>query len=1089
MSAPWSLELDEALARPAAGGNTSLWSELAAKDDLNEQRPCQDPDVVAREIEDKPEHYFVLKNPRSKSYLRLSPDEYSLWQRMDGGRTVTELIVEHFVRSGAFSRNLVMQLVNNLLAHHMLAEKPVYVWSHIRGQLGKRSWLTRATLPARALLTQQLRIPGIDTVISGLYRAVGWLFFTRPVQVLIVLVCLAGFVAFNLVVQNPSYAMFTQVQPSELVALWLAAILPVVIHEVGHALTVKHYGRQINAGGLMLYFGLPAAYVDTTDIWLEGRRARINVTWNGPYTGLLIGGLCALFMWLVPQSPANPFLFKMAGVAYLTVLINLNPFLKYDGYYIMTDALRIPFLRERSLAFLRRGLLGKITSRARLTRDEWIFVVFGILSLVWTAYALSLAYTFWQTRLSSSMGVLLGSGYSILTKVLFLLSAGAILSFLILLALGLVRLLSNLLTRFVRGGGLQRHAQLALSGLVLSLLVGLGAAYAVDIYRGWIVILVVSGLALFTLAAFLRFSRAYYFSNRWLAQGVLSLSLLSLALVPLAEELLPTGSAHGANLILAAIAFASLAGFLFVLPALHELKLRQVIIGIVMAAVLAGLLGGLFWRVGGQSALQNSFSLVVLMAPMGMVATCLWFSLRGGSRPPGLALIYLGVLVAAVAFELARYIPRYWSLGVLIACAGYWHFVLARLPKLSKIEAGLSPDKRAAIGTSAMILVRRVISQVYFESGRGGIQSFGKSFTAYMRGLGLDLSIAGNQFKDGELVKRATFDLTEIYGLAFDKLFELLKERYGDGYSRRIISLGIDLIPWQYREVIGELILERRAWGKQVNREKGDAKAARIRLLDRVPIFVNATFEDLEPIADMLTRQELAAREVIIRQGDQGNRFYIIERGKVQVWQKREDGLEEIVNSLGPGQSFGETALVTDQPRNATLVAETPTVLLSLGREDFDALVREHVEFAQNLKINLTNGWILRNMPIFDEMSAYDLVFLTNRLKPEDFKAGQTIIQQDDPGDKFYVIESGELAVYHASGENAVQVDHLSAGDYFGETALIYDTPRNASVVTLTDSSLLSLHRDDFTSMLDNFGNMRQVLERTSTRRVKNIDQ
>ena len=76
------------------------------------------------------------------------------------------------------------------------------------------------------------------------------------------------------------------------------------------------------------------------------------------------------------------------------------------------------------IAFLRHGLLGRILSRTRLSRDEWIFVIFGVLSVVWTAYALSLALTFWQTRLSTSLQVLLGSNYGILTKVLVLLSAG-----------------------------------------------------------------------------------------------------------------------------------------------------------------------------------------------------------------------------------------------------------------------------------------------------------------------------------------------------------------------------------------------------------------------------------------------------------------------------------------------------------------------------------------------------------------------------------------------------------------------------------------------------------------------------------------
>jgi putative peptide zinc metalloprotease protein len=84
---------------------------------------------------------------------------------------------------------------------------------------------------------------------------------------------------------------------------------------MGHALTVKHFGREVPKGGVMLYFGMPAAFVETTDIWLEPKRARLAVTWNGPYTGLIIGGLAAIFIYLYPSASINSFLFKMLGVA------------------------------------------------------------------------------------------------------------------------------------------------------------------------------------------------------------------------------------------------------------------------------------------------------------------------------------------------------------------------------------------------------------------------------------------------------------------------------------------------------------------------------------------------------------------------------------------------------------------------------------------------------------------------------------------------------------------------------------------------------------------------------------------------------
>ena len=62
--------------------------------------------------------------------------------------------------------------------------------------------------------------------------------------------------------------------------------------EMAHAFTTKHYGRKVRRGGLLVYFGNLAFFVDTMDIWMEPKKARMAVSWAGPYSGLLVGSLC-----------------------------------------------------------------------------------------------------------------------------------------------------------------------------------------------------------------------------------------------------------------------------------------------------------------------------------------------------------------------------------------------------------------------------------------------------------------------------------------------------------------------------------------------------------------------------------------------------------------------------------------------------------------------------------------------------------------------------------------------------------------------------------------------------------------------------
>jgi hypothetical protein len=90
-------------------------------------------------------------------------------------------------------------------------------------------------------LTQRLNINGIDRWITKLYKLIGWLFFNRLTIVLFTLISIIGFIAYTRLISDPTYVLRRQLIIG-LATLWILSILPVIIHELGHALTVKHYG-------------------------------------------------------------------------------------------------------------------------------------------------------------------------------------------------------------------------------------------------------------------------------------------------------------------------------------------------------------------------------------------------------------------------------------------------------------------------------------------------------------------------------------------------------------------------------------------------------------------------------------------------------------------------------------------------------------------------------------------------------------------------------------------------------------------------------------------------------------------------------
>jgi CRP-like cAMP-binding protein len=107
-----------------------------------------------------------------------------------------------------------------------------------------------------------------------------------------------------------------------------------------------------------------------------------------------------------------------------------------------------------------------------------------------------------------------------------------------------------------------------------------------------------------------------------------------------------------------------------------------------------------------------------------------------------------------------------------------------------------------------------------------------------------------------------------------------------------------------------------------------------VEFLQKVECFRGLTVGTLASVADKMWSEEHPAGETIIRQGEPGKTFYVVRKGEVEVLREKE-GRSEVVVRLGEGSSFGEEALLTGNPRNATVRTTKPTLLYVLGDEDF----------------------------------------------------------------------------------------------------------------------------------------------------------
>jgi len=210
--------------------------------------------------------------------------------------------------------------------------------------------------------------------------------------------------------------------------------------------------------------------------------------------------------------------------------------------------------------------------------------------------------------------------------------------------------------------------------------------------------------------------------------------------------------------------------------------------------------------------------------------------------------------------------------------------------------------------------------------------------------------------------------------------------------------------------------------------------------------------------------RDVEAGAVIITQGDVGDNFYVIENGCYDILVNGNK-----VATFGDGttnMSFGELALLFNSPRAATVVSSTPGRLWWLGRLTFRSLVAtsSHEEHGR-IKAALSRG-LLAGLDVEQTERVADAA---TRVR---FNDGDQIIRRGTEGSVFYVILEGEVLCTNIGGGQSDNV--LSAGDYFGERALLKKEPRAADVFARGPTDLVALEREDFESLL---GGLRSVLE------------
>jgi putative peptide zinc metalloprotease protein len=207
--------------------------------------------------------------------------------------------------------------------------------------------------------------------------------------------------------------------------VWLGAawLLLKVLHEFSHALACKYHGAEVRELGLIFVLFAPMAYVDVTPSWgLRSRWQRLHVAAAGMWTELTVAAI-AVLVWSQTASPQVAHrlhnVIVLAGVT--TLLFNLNPLMRFDGYYMLCDALGLPNLASRGAEALRQLGLAWVfglrpEGRIETGAARWLAPAYGLAAALWrivvTAGLILAAAVMFQGAgvLLSAIGVLLSCG-------------------------------------------------------------------------------------------------------------------------------------------------------------------------------------------------------------------------------------------------------------------------------------------------------------------------------------------------------------------------------------------------------------------------------------------------------------------------------------------------------------------------------------------------------------------------------------------------------------------------------------------------------------------------------------------------------
>lgn len=318
------------------------------------------PDLVVERIIYGDAAWHVVKDPVGLNYYRLQPEQYAVWELLDGERSLEEIrdSLQADFPTAHVTLLDVQVLVTDLHEKGLATTERLGQGEPLQRRARENFWKkSRETL----LNPLFLQLPGWDpdSLLTRLLPLVRWM-FSRGALGAAVLFVIASWVFLAMRFDDvqrrlPEFHQFFAW--SNLFLLWMTMGGSKILHEFGHGLTCKFFGRECHSMGVMLLVFSPTLYCDVTDSWMiKSKWPRIAIGAAGMCVEVVLAAVAIFVWWNTKPGLVNHLCLNLFFVSTVTtVIFNANPLLRFDGYYMLADWLEIPNLRQKASRMLQKA--------------------------------------------------------------------------------------------------------------------------------------------------------------------------------------------------------------------------------------------------------------------------------------------------------------------------------------------------------------------------------------------------------------------------------------------------------------------------------------------------------------------------------------------------------------------------------------------------------------------------------------------------------------------------------------------------------------------------------------------------------------